>query len=83
MITEFCAFGNLRDFLKCRRPPDSGYERPLTNPGGQVCGALTGQHLVSFAYQVSRGMDFMSSKKVRLKVHICKQHRKEFFLNYQ
>ena len=67
MITEFAANGNLRDFLKLHRPPDSsGYECPLpglTAPG--VGSVLNYKLLASFSYQVARGMEYMAAKKVR------------------
>ena len=40
--------------------PCSGYERPI----GLEDNTLTQKDLVSFAYQVARGMDYLASKKV-------------------
>lgn len=58
MVVEYAANGNLRQFLRSRRPTDnysesSGKER------------LQLSDLVSFAYQVSRGMAYLEAKKVR------------------
>ncbi|XP_031555241.1 fibroblast growth factor receptor 2-like [Actinia tenebrosa] len=56
VVVEYAANGNLRQFLRSRRPTDdysysSGKER------------LHLSDLVSFAYQVSRGMAYLEAKK--------------------
>ena len=53
VVVEYAPNGNLRQFLKDRRPT-----REYTT-------TLTLKDLVSFAYQVARGMEYLSSKKVR------------------
>lgn len=54
VVVEYAPNGNLRQFLKDRRPT-----REYTT-------TLTLKDLVSFAYQVARGMEYLSSKKVRI-----------------
>jgi len=61
VIVEFAPHGNLRDFLRKHRP-SSGYE-----PAIGYCkdkNTLTQKDLVSFAYQVARGMEYLASRRV-------------------
>ncbi|NP_999702.1 fibroblast growth factor receptor precursor [Strongylocentrotus purpuratus] len=59
VIVEFAHHGNLRDFLRSRRPPEE-YEKSILLTTSQT---LTNKDLMSMAYQVARGMDFLASKK--------------------
>lgn len=58
VVVEYAAHGNLRDYLRNNRP-SSGYERAI----GQEMDAITQKDLVSFAFQVARGMEYLASKK--------------------
>lgn len=62
MIVECAAKGNLREFLRARRPPG-----PDLSPDGPRSseGPLSFPALVSCAYQVARGMQYLESRKVR------------------
>ncbi|XP_032663228.1 fibroblast growth factor receptor homolog 1-like isoform X2 [Odontomachus brunneus] len=58
VVVEFAPHGNLRDFLRNHRP-SSGYEPAI----GQERKTLTQKDLVSFAYQVARGMEYLASRR--------------------
>lgn len=61
VIVEYAAKGNLREFLRARRPPG-----PDLSPDGPRSseGPLSFPALVSCAYQVARGMQYLESRKV-------------------
>lgn len=61
VIVECAAKGNLREFLRARRPPG-----PDLSPDGLRSseGPLSFPALVSCAYQVARGMQYLESQKV-------------------
>lgn len=61
VIVEYAPHGNLRDFLRQQRPA-SGYERAI----GTQQKTLTHKDLVSFAYQVARGMEYLASRRVSI-----------------
>ena len=61
---EYAEHGNLRDFLRERRP--SRYSTSaIALQSNYEMRQLKLKDLVSFSYQVSRGMDYLSSIKVR------------------
>ncbi|XP_019758876.1 fibroblast growth factor receptor homolog 1 isoform X2 [Dendroctonus ponderosae] len=61
VVVEYAPFGNLKDFLREHRPA-AGYEIAFgTEPKEKE--ALTQKDLVSFAYQVARGMEYLSSRR--------------------
>ena len=58
VVVEFAPYGNLRQYLRSRRPPlnassDESTESDITMPS-----------LVSFSLQVSKGMQFLADRKV-------------------
>lgn len=62
VIVEYASKGNLREYLQARRPPGMEYcYNPTRVPEEQ----LSFKDLVSCAYQVARGMEYLASKKVR------------------
>ncbi|CAN9504638.1 unnamed protein product [Ophioblennius macclurei] len=60
VVVEFASRGNLRDFLRARRPSGAEF-RSESRVGTQ--GTMEVQELVSAAYQVARGMSYLASKK--------------------
>ena len=61
VIVEFAANGNLRDFLKQRRP------KPVVighYQNDEFHGPLPYKQLLSFSYQIARGMEYLASMKV-------------------
>jgi len=61
VIVEFAPHGNLRDFLRKHRP-SSGYEPAIGHYKDK--NTLTQKDLVSFSYQVARGMEYLASRRV-------------------
>lgn len=61
VLVEYAAKGNLREYLRARRPPGMDYSFDTCKlPEEQ----LTCKDLVSCAYQVARGMEYLASQKV-------------------
>ena len=70
VIVEYAKFGNLRDFLESSRDGINGYGRfrepsdpswYTTTPGGST---INRKSLISYAFQIARGMEFLSNHKV-------------------
>lgn len=60
VIVEFAPHGNLRQFLRERRPSEYQHTRP--NSSGP---SLTVRDFVSFAFQIARGMEYLGTRKVK------------------
>uniref|UniRef100_A0A8C2Z8Z6 receptor protein-tyrosine kinase n=1 Tax=Cyclopterus lumpus TaxID=8103 RepID=A0A8C2Z8Z6_CYCLU len=60
VVVEYASQGNLREFLRTRRPVGLEY---WSGPRQASLGSLEIRELVSAAYQVARGMAYLSSKK--------------------
>lgn len=66
VVVEYAPYGNLRDFLRQHRP-SAGYE-PVICQDKKEKKTLTQKDLVSFAYQVARGMEYLASRRVIFKL---------------
>ncbi|XP_067858357.1 fibroblast growth factor receptor 2-like isoform X2 [Heptranchias perlo] len=60
VIVEFTAKGNLREYLRARRPPGMEYTFDINRVPDEQ---LTFKDLVSCTYQVARGMEYLASQK--------------------
>lgn len=60
VLMEYAAKGNLQEFLRAQRPLSMEYYGASRLPEKQ----LTCKDLVSCAYQVARGMEYLASQKV-------------------
>ncbi|XP_039882713.1 fibroblast growth factor receptor 1-A-like isoform X2 [Simochromis diagramma] len=60
VVVEYAAQGNLREYLRARRPVGAEY---WSSSRQASLGSLEVRELVSAAYQVARGMAYLASKK--------------------
>uniref|UniRef100_A0A8C2L485 Fibroblast growth factor receptor n=1 Tax=Cyprinus carpio TaxID=7962 RepID=A0A8C2L485_CYPCA len=60
VIVEYASKGNLREFLRARRPPGMEYSYDIARVSDEP---LTFKDLVSCTYQVARGMEYLASQK--------------------
>ncbi|KAM3600205.1 uncharacterized protein V6R79_019471 [Siganus canaliculatus] len=60
VVVEYASQGNLREFLRARRPLGLEY---WSGPRQVALGSLEVRELVSAAYQVARGMEYLASRK--------------------
>ncbi len=63
VIVEYASKGNLREYLRARRPHGMEY---CYNPDQVSVETMSIKVLVSCAYQVARGMEYLASRKVLL-----------------
>ncbi|XP_032409655.1 fibroblast growth factor receptor 2-like isoform X3 [Xiphophorus hellerii] len=60
VIVEYASKGNLREYLRARRPPGMEYSYDIARVSDEL---LTFKDLVSCTYQVARGMEYLASQK--------------------
>lgn len=64
VIVEFARFGNLRDFLRARRPVSTYGSRMLGMHQSEDIQQLSMRDLVSFAHQIACGMEYLATNQV-------------------
>ena len=70
MVIEYAKFGNLRQYLRARRPTISDYvdtstgNSSLTEEKRKEEDRTSMTDLISFSFQIARGMEYLESKKV-------------------
>ncbi|KAL9889707.1 fibroblast growth factor receptor homolog 1 [Glossina fuscipes] len=62
VIVEFAPHGNLKDFLNKNRPMGKEYDKDSAN-NPLPPHHLTEKHLISFAFQIARGMEYLASRR--------------------
>ncbi|XP_051960001.1 fibroblast growth factor receptor 4 [Xyrauchen texanus] len=60
VLVEYASKGSLREYLRARRPPGMDYTFDVTKVPEEQ---LTFKDLMSCAYQVARGMEYLASKR--------------------
>ncbi|MGH0139888.1 UNVERIFIED_CONTAM: hypothetical protein FKN15_076425 [Acipenser sinensis] len=60
VLVEYASKGSLREYLRARRPPGVDYTFDVTKVPEEQ---LTFKDLLSCAYQVARGMEYLASKR--------------------
>ncbi len=89
LIVEYAKYGNLRDYLRRKRPPghvlSGSYENPSDTDINEqeniindddITRILTINDLLVFCLQISTGMEYLHSKKVERKKNIYKKNKK-------
>lgn len=61
VIVEYASKGNLREYLRARRPIGMEYSYDIAHVSEEP---LTFKDLISCTYQVARGMEYLASQKV-------------------
>lgn len=61
MIVEYASKGNLREYLRARRPPGMEYSFDINRVPEEQ---MTFKDLVSCTYQLARGIEYLASQKV-------------------
>ncbi|XP_040217892.1 fibroblast growth factor receptor 2 isoform X2 [Rana temporaria] len=60
VIVEYAAKGNLREYLRARRPVEMDYSYDINRVPGEQ---MTFKDLISCTYQLARGMEYLASQK--------------------
>lgn len=69
VIIEYACHGNLREFLKQRRPYPDFEQRELLPFNGTDIREITHRIQVVFSLDIAKGMEYLASRKVWLHVH--------------
>ncbi|EFX72926.1 hypothetical protein DAPPUDRAFT_58353 [Daphnia pulex] len=64
VIVEYCRYGNLRTYLMNHRDKSQSFWQYQQDPDVTLTRSISTRDLISWSYQIARGMDYLASKKV-------------------
>ena len=65
LVMEYAPFGNLRHYLRSRRPDNDDPLGVVSVPPGSDAIVMTEERLLRYSSQIANGMKYLISKEVR------------------
>lgn len=79
VIVEYAPHGNLKDFLKKNRPTS---EYDIGRHNDEETKQILQKDLISFAFQVGRGMEYLASRRVSKRFYFQRKRELKFSFSY-